>query len=49
MPVRLVECNDVTARVNLTVVRPDGVRIEVGSRCQATTLRDVLDVLRGAT
>ncbi|TVQ28913.1 MAG: IS66 family insertion sequence hypothetical protein [Wenzhouxiangella sp.] len=49
MPVRLVEGNDLPAGVNLTVVLPDGVRIEVGAQCQATMLRDVLDVLRGAT
>jgi hypothetical protein len=49
MPVRLVEGNDVTAGANFTVVLPDGVRIEVGAQCQATMLRDVLDVLRGAT
>ena len=48
MPVRLVEGNDVAAGVNLTVVLPDGVRIEVGAQCPPNTLRDVLDLLRGA-
>jgi transposase len=48
MPVRLVERNDATAEVSLTVVLPDGVRIEVGAQCQTAKLREVLDVLRGA-
>ena len=48
LPVRLVEHTDVVSGVVLTVVLPDGVRIEVGTQCSGSTLRTVLDMLRSA-
>ena len=49
LPVRLVERPDPAAGADLTVVLPDGVRIEVGSQCSGDRLRVVLDALRAAT
>lgn len=49
LPVRLVERNERTAGVDLTVVLPDGVRIEVGAQCSTSMLREVLGVLREST
>lgn len=48
LPVQLVERIDHTAGADLTVVLPDGVRIEVGSQCSGERLRVVLDALRTA-
>ncbi len=48
LPVRLVERPDLAAGADLTVVLPDGVRIEVGSQCSGDRLRVVLDALRPA-
>lgn len=45
LPVRLV-AHAVAA--DLTVVLPDGVRIEVGSQCSGDRLRVVLNALRAA-
>lgn len=45
-PVRLVERVDHAAGADLTVVLPDGVRIEVGPQCSGDRLRAVLDALR---
>lgn len=48
LPVRLVENADVVSGVDLTVVLPDGVRIEVGAQCSGAALRTVLETLRSA-
>lgn len=49
LPVRLVEHTDVASGVDLTVVLPDGVRIEVGAQCSGIMLSTVLNALRSAT
>lgn len=48
LPVRLVERADHPGGADLTVVLPDGVRIEVGPQCSGDRLRGVLDALRTA-
>lgn len=48
LPIRLVGPATGSAGLGLTVVLPDGVRIEVGPRCPGDTLRTVLDALRSA-
>jgi len=48
LPIRLVDPPRGSAGLGLTVVLPDGVRIEVGPQCAGDTLRTVLDALRPA-
>jgi hypothetical protein len=48
LPVQLVEHADPSADADLTVVLPDGVRIEVGPQCSGDRLRAVLDALRSS-
>lgn len=48
LPVRLVEHVDHAGGADLTVVLPDGVRIEVGPQCSGDRLRAVVDALRSS-
>ena len=46
VPVTLVGESPTTASVELTLVLPEGLRLEIGSQCPAETLKRVLGVLR---
>ncbi len=48
LPVRLLGHTDVASGVGVTVVLPDGLRIEIGTHCSPSLFREVLNVVRGA-